>query len=189
MARMRTFLALELSAAVRDQLVALQERLAEAADDVKWVEPENLHLTLLFLGEVQDRDLPALCRAAQKAVAERPAFALNVEGAGCFPNARRPRVLWVGVGSGADEVVAVHDALEAALLDLGCYRREERQYTPHVTLGRLRGEPADDRLAGALQKLRSFRAGECPVREVRVMSSQLTTKGPTYTVLGRARLA
>lgn len=189
MARIRTFLAIGLNEAVRDQLVMLQERLAETVGDVKWVEPKNLHLTLLFLGEVQDRDLPALCRAAQKAVAELPAFALNIEGAGCFPNTRRPRVLWVGAGAGTQQVVAVHDALEAALLELGCYRREERQYTPHVTLGRLRGEQADDTLGATLQKLRSWKAGECPVREVLVMSSQLTSHGPTYTVMGRARLA
>jgi 2'-5' RNA ligase len=189
MTRVRTFLAFELDSTVRARLVALQENLARVAPDVKWVEQENMHLTLLFLGEVDERDLPGICRAAQQAVAELPAFALSVESAGCFPNPRRPRTLWVGVGAGVQEVVAVHDALEAALMELGCYRREERQYTPHVTLGRVKSEGPADKLTAALQKYQAWNAGESRAREVLIMSSLLTTSGPIYAVMGRASLA
>jgi len=189
MSRLRTFLAIELDPEVRAQLVVLQQLLAKAAPDVKWVEQENLHLTLLFLGEVDERELLAICRAAQGAVAEIPSFNLTIEHAGCFPNARRPRTLWVGVGTGAQEVIAVHDALEGPLLELGCYRREERQYTPHVTLGRVKSDRPADALAAALQKHQAWNAGESRVREVHIMSSQLTPKGPIYTIIGRAKLA
>jgi 2'-5' RNA ligase len=189
MARTRTFIAIALDDAVRARLVALQEELAQAAPDVKWTEPENLHVTLLFLGEVDDRDLPGVCRAAQAAVRATPAFSVTVEGAGCFPNPRRPRVLWVGLGPGQENVVAIHDALEAPLLDLGCYRREERQYTPHITLGRVKGERANDQLAPTLATHRAWSAGEQPVSEIHVMGSHLTPHGPEYTVIGRAKLA
>jgi 2'-5' RNA ligase len=189
MPRTRTFIAIELPQGIRDRLVALQESLATAAPDVKWVEPENLHVTLLFLGEVDDRELPAVCRAVQDAVVGHTPFTLSVEGAGCFPNPRRPRTLWVGVGQGVQEVVAVHDAIEPALLALGCYRREERKYTPHVTLGRRRGEGPADALAKALARHQTWKAGEATVSEVHVMGSQLTPKGPLYTILGRAKLA
>src|SRR3954471_5211833 len=108
MARIRTFLAIELEPQVRERLIALQGKLSRPIPDVKWVEPENLHLTLLFLGGVDERELPAVCRAAQTAVAELPGFTLSVEAASCFPNARRPRVLWAGIGTGVQEVVAVH---------------------------------------------------------------------------------
>jgi 2'-5' RNA ligase len=125
----------------------------------------------------------------QQAIADHAAFPLSVEGPGCFPNARRPRVLWVGVGLGVQEAVAVHDALEAPLLELGCYRREERRYTPHVTLGRLRGETPGDALVRALAKHQGFKAGETTVDELHVMSSELTSHGPAYAVLSRAKLS
>jgi RNA 2',3'-cyclic 3'-phosphodiesterase len=189
MPRTRTFIAIELSKPIRDRLVSLQQSLAEAAPDVKWVEPANLHVTLLFLGEVDDRELPAVCRAVQEALADQPAFAMSVAGAGCFPNPRRPRVLWVGIGQGVQEVVAVHDAMETPLLALGCYRREKRRYTPHVTLGRRRGEGPADALGRELAKHQAFQAGELSVSAIHVMASELTSAGPSYSVLSRAKLA
>lgn len=190
MARLRTFIAVDLGKAIRDRLVTLQEALARAGGtDVKWVEPENLHATLLFLGEVIDRDVPAVCRAVAEVCQELSAFPLSIETAGCFPNPRRPRVLWVGVGQGQQELCTLHDALEPPLLDLGCYRREERKYAPHITLGRVKSDRPTDKLTTALLKHAAWKGGETTVREVHVMSSELTPQGPIYTVLSRARLA
>src|SRR5438105_674437 len=100
MARLRTFIAVDLDKAIRDRTVALQETLGRASEGVRWVEPENLHVTLLFLGEVEDRDLPAVCAAVAECTARQPLFPMTVERAGCFGNPRRPRTLWVGVGEG-----------------------------------------------------------------------------------------
>lgn len=189
MARLRTFIALDLGKQLRDRTLVLQESLARSGADVKWVEGENLHLTLLFLGEVGDRELPALCRAVAECCQEHAAFTLSVETVGCFPNLRRPRTVWVGVGDGSLQVVALHDALEEKLLELGCYRREERQYTPHITLGRVkRDDSPTDELIALLVKKAAWQAGETSVREVLVMSSELMPEGPIYTVLSRARL-
>jgi 2'-5' RNA ligase len=195
MARLRTFIAIDLGQAIRDRCVALQEVLGRAGADVKWVEPENLHVTLLFLGEVVDRDVPTLCQAVADGCAGQEPFVLAVEAVGCFPNPRRPRTIWVGVGAGTQEVCALHDALEPPLLALGCYRREERQYTPHITLGRVKGDRGrahaqrGEGLAAALARQAGWRAGETEVREVRVLSSELTPRGPVYTVLSRAPLS
>jgi 2'-5' RNA ligase len=188
MARLRTFLAVDLGKTLRDRCVALQEGLARASADVKWVEPDNLHVTLLFLGEVEDREVPALCRAVAEVCADHEPFPASIEGVGCFPNPRRPRVVWVGVGEGAQELVTLHDDLERPLLDLGCYRREERRYRPHITLGRVRGDRPAAQLAEALKKQANWQAGVTDVREVRVLSSELTPQGPIYTVLSRAPL-
>ncbi len=188
MPRIRTFLGIDLGEQIRERLVSLQELLALDAPDVNWVEPENLHITLLFLGEVDQKETLDICRAAQKAVKGMPAFGVSIEGAGCFPNARRPRTLWVGVGKGVQELCDVHDAIEAPLLEMGNYRRETRAYTPHVTLGRVKGERDNDALSMALTKHKTWSAGETMVNEVRVMSSKLTADGPTYNVLGRAKL-
>jgi 2'-5' RNA ligase len=188
MARVRTFIAVGLDKGVRDRTVALQEALAATGAEVKWVEPENLHVTLLFLGEVDDRDLPDVCRVVAEVAGQLAPFPMSVQGAGCFGNPRRPRTLWVGVGEGTQELVALHDALEPPLLALGCYRREDRQYTPHLTLGRAKGDRPNDGLAAALAKHAGWRCGEQPVREVLVMGSELTPKGPVYTVMGRGKL-
>jgi 2'-5' RNA ligase len=189
MARMRTFIAIDVDQTIRERCLALQDTLARQGAELKWVEKENIHLTLLFLGEVEDKTLPALCRAVAAGCAAHKAFPLSVEAVGCFPNPRRPRIVWVGVGAGAAEASALHDALEPPLLELGCYRREQRAYTPHITLGRIKGEEPTEALAAALAKQAKWRGGETMVREVRVFSSELTPRGPIYTVLSRAKLA
>jgi 2'-5' RNA ligase len=186
--RLRTFLAVDVGKAVRARLVALQESLARTGAGVKWVEPENLHVTLLFLGEVDEREVIDVCRAVAEVCGRHDRFALSVETVGCFPNPRRPRVVWAGCGVGGPELIALHDALEPPLLALGCYRREERQYTPHLTLGRVKSEGGGPALAVALQHKAGWQAGETEVREVLVMSSELTPQGPVYAVLSRAKL-
>jgi 2'-5' RNA ligase len=188
MARIRTFIAVDPGKAIRDRLVALQGTLARSGTEVKWVEPENLHVTLLFLGEVGDRQVPDICRLVAEGTGKHPAFAMSVETAGCFPNLRRPRIVWAGVGEGSQPLCAVHDDLEAPLADLG-YRREERRYTPHITLGRVKSDPATDQLSAALAQQTRWKGGEKRVTEILVMGSELTPQGPVYTVLSRAPLA
>jgi 2'-5' RNA ligase len=188
MARLRTFIAVDIGKVIRDRAVSLQEILARTGAEVKWVEPENIHVTLLFLGEVDDRTIPDVCRVVAEQAQRQPAFSMSIERVGCFPNARRPRVLWIGVGEGTQELCALHDALEPPLLDLGCYRREERQYTPHITLGRVRSERPADKLAAALSKHAGWQGGQTSVREILVMSSELRPQGPIYTVMSRAKL-
>jgi len=187
MARLRTFIAVDLGKAIRDRIVALQETLARTGTEVKWVEPENLHVTLLFLGEVDAREVPEVCRIVAEGARSQPAFPLSVETLGCFPHPRRPRVLWVGVGEGTQPLVALHDELEGPLQELG-YRREERRYTPHITLGRVKSDRPTDQLSAALAKHAGWKGGETTVQEVQVMSSELTPQGPVYTVLSRAAL-
>src|SRR5947199_4392979 len=118
MGRLRTCIAVDVSPFTRDRLVGLQETLAAAAGTrVKWVEPENLHVTLLFLGEVDEREVPAVCRVVAEQTQQHPVFPMSIEKVGCFPNPRRPRVLWIGVGAGTQEICALHDALEPPLLE------------------------------------------------------------------------
>ncbi len=189
MARIRTFIAVDLDKTIRDRTVALQEALARSGTEVKWVEPENLHVTLLFLGEVDDREVPAVCRVVGEQVQQHALFPMSVEKAGCYPNPRRPRVLWVGVGQGTQELCTLHDALEPPLLELGCYRREDRQYTPHITLGRVKSDRSTQQLSAALAKHAGWTCGETTVREVLVLSSTLRPDGPEYAVLSRAKLS
>lgn len=188
MARIRTFIAVDPGTAIKDRLVSLQKSLAETAAEVKWVEPDNLHFTLLFLGEVDERDVTDVCKAVHEAARSEPSFSAVVAGVSCFGSPRRPRTIWVGLKQGAHEMIALHDALETPLLELGCYRRENRAFTPHLTLGRVRGERPMPQLAAALHGRQTWKAGETSVDEVLVMSSQLKPAGPVYAVLSRCKL-
>jgi 2'-5' RNA ligase len=188
MSRLRTFLALDLGPALRQRCLDLQTALAREVDGVRWVEPENLHVTLLFLGEVDEREIAEVCRAATRVGMATAAFTLELRGVGCFPHPRRPRVVWAGLAAGRAETVALHDALELELLELGCYRREERQYTPHVTLGRVKGERAVASLAPQMDRHAGWSGGAVAVRELLILSSELGRDGSRYTVLGRAAL-
>src|SRR5262245_299731 len=117
--KLRTFIALPLEDAVRRRVVSLQEEFGESQVDVKWVEPENLHVTLLFLGEIDAREVLDICKTVRASAATMSPFSIEVAGVGCFPNPRRPRTVWIGVGEGRAQVVRLHDAIEDGLLRLG----------------------------------------------------------------------
>jgi 2'-5' RNA ligase len=184
----RTFVAVEISAAVRARAGELIRTLAAAGADVKWVDPPNLHLTLQFLDEVPVTEIPRVCEAVVRGAAAVAPFELEVRGAGAFPNVGRPKTVWLGTGPGQQQMIALHDAVEAALCKLG-FRKEHRRFEPHLTLGRVRsGGPAVAALAELLRGQADFQAGSCHVAEVVVFSSELQPAGPLYAPLGRAPL-
>ncbi|MFL5340787.1 MAG: RNA 2',3'-cyclic phosphodiesterase [Gemmataceae bacterium] len=185
---MRTFIAVPLDDAVRRRAVALQGQLGQGGASVKWVEPENLHVTLLFLGEVDARATLDVCRAVQAVTSAVPPFPLEFSVLGGFPNLRRPRTLWIGIGEGMAELVSLHDALENALLELGCYRREDRAFTPHLTLGRTKTDDVNDAMRTTLNKHATWQGGQQLVREIQVLSSEFSGDTPVYTILSRCPL-
>ena len=188
MARIRTFIAVDLAEGVRNRLTALQEQLGRSAGGVKWTQAENLHLTLLFLGDVEELEVVSICRVVQQRAQKHSPFTIDVSGLGAFPNLRRPKILWVGISEGVPELRALHADLEDGLLDLGCYRREEREYTPHLTLGRLSHDDRADEWGPILSKHADWEGGTTPVDEVLVMASEMRRGGPEYSVLGRGSL-
>ncbi|HEY1192145.1 MAG TPA: RNA 2',3'-cyclic phosphodiesterase [Gemmata sp.] len=188
MGRTRTFIGIDIGDAIRGSAVALQKELTKAGAAVKWVTPESMHITLLFLGDVDDRELHAVCKGVKAAVAGEPAFSLRVSGVGAFPNARHPKVVWGGVTDGAEPLQRMHLALEEEMLELGCYRTEERGYTPHLTLGRLTTAADTFALATELPKRATWQGGRVTVEEVLVYNSEMDRDGPVYTVIGRAPL-
>jgi 2'-5' RNA ligase len=189
MAKIRTFIAVEATDAVHAAAMSVIDRLQSAADNVKWVEPDNLHWTLQFLGDVDDVDLHQVCKQTALAAAEHEAFSLSAVGVGAFPSPARPRTLWLGAGSGSDELIALQESIEQRLAPLG-FRGEHRQFVPHLTIGRVgRGSHGGDLLAERLEKLTDFAGGEMPVDRVTVFSSELERHGPVYHVMAQADLA
>lgn len=180
----RTFIALEMPSEVRSRAARLQKALAQSGAAVRWVAQENIHLTLKFLGEIEDVQIPAVCHAVQQVAAATESFELEVSRVGAFPSADRPRTLWVGIDGGAEELVTMHGELDAALAKLG-HRPDERRFSPHVTIGRLRNSRDARRLATALAQKMDWQGATVQVDEIVVMASELTPRGPHYTVMGR----
>jgi 2'-5' RNA ligase len=185
---LRTFVAVEITQSIRARAGELIAALAGTTAEVKWVEPHNLHLTLKFLGDVHQQEIVQVCRAMARGAAEVKPFELDVRGAGAFPNAARPRTVWLGAGNGASPMVMLHDCVEAALAKLG-YREEHRRFQSHLTIGRVRGAGAGiAELGTLLQQHAAFPAGRMTVGKVTLFASTLTSDGPIYEVLGTAPL-
>lgn len=189
MPSIRTFIAVELADAVRRQAAHLTARLSQANVKVKWVPPENMHLTLKFLGDVPQEQTARVCQAVKEAVQDIPAFNAECVGAGAFPNPARPRTVWLGVRAGAEQLGRLHTAIDKRLAGLS-FSREGRKYRPHLTIGRVRGGgQGTGELADLLRANADFVAGISPIGEVDTFASELTPQRSIYTVLGRAPLA
>jgi 2'-5' RNA ligase len=184
----RLFVAIDLSDDTRRAIATEQKRLAAALRDMKavrWVQPAQMHVTLVFLGEVEDARTPSVVEAAGRAV-EMPAFDPTFEGVGVFPPRGAPRALWVGVGAGSAELITLRQEI-AERLALPGVELEDRPFRPHLTLGRWRTSRSSDRR----RTMAVARPG--PIARVHVecatlYQSRLLAAGPTYTVLARANL-
>ncbi len=188
MAKTRTFIALPVSDQVRKRAAHLIDRLSVTATKISWVAPDNLHLTLKFLGDQSDHELAGVCRAVQQVAQGTDPLEFRCHGAGAFPRPERPRTLWIGVDQGADALREFQQRLEDELAEQGL-PRERRQYRPHLTVGRVRsgGAPMEE-LGQLVARQADFRVGQVEADEVFVMASQLRRGGSAYEVLSRARL-
>lgn len=191
--QIRTFIAIELDETLRRALGDVQARLKRerAAHYVRWVAPENIHLTLKFLGVVAAEKIPAVQQAVADACADIPPFTLSLDGVGVFPNTRRPNVIWVGVGGQIEIAARLAQRIDDACAALG-FAREARPFSPHLTLGRVRrdtstsgrqliGEMVDNAKVGEL--------GQFRVDRISVMKSEPSPGGSVYTRLGVVNLS
>jgi 2'-5' RNA ligase len=180
MRTIRAFIAVTLP----EDLAAYLGNIAAALDDslpsrvVRWVRPELMHITLRFLGDTESDHLPAVYAAMEKATADIPAFAMTLTELGCFPNARRPRVIWAGLQDNSGHMATLHAALDAALAPLG-WEPETKPFRPHLTLGRVKGNPRD---LADLPWGRSLEPRVLSVGALRLIESQLRPSGPVYTI-------
>lgn len=188
MSKIRAFIAVETPGEIQAQALQLIRELSVSPATVKWVEPDAMHWSLKFLGEIELTDVAEVCKAVIAAAASFAPFDVESHGAGAFPNLANPKTLWMGIRSGAEAMTALQQAIENRLTPLG-FREEARRFQPHLTLGRVRSNPPGNmRLGQLVRRFQDFDGGLSTVYEVLVMSSELTQSGPVYEALGRARL-
>jgi RNA 2',3'-cyclic 3'-phosphodiesterase len=188
----RLFVALEPPEPVRRRLAALAVELrraaGRAAEEIRWVPAENVHLTLQFLGAVPEERLPAVEEAVRAAAAAARPLSLEVRGAGGFPNARRPRVVWTGIGGDVAGLSALVADLGRRLAPLG-FPPEGRPFSAHLTLGRAREGRGAPGIAGALASASAAAGAPWRAAEVVLFESHLSPKGPRYDALLHAPLS
>ncbi|MEM3365581.1 MAG: RNA 2',3'-cyclic phosphodiesterase [Candidatus Methanomethyliaceae archaeon] len=185
MERVRAFLAIDITEEVRQKIAEFEREIDLVGADIKLVEVENLHVTMKFLGEVDSGILEKVYDVMKMVKGE--SFAMNVEGVGVFPNWRMFRVVWVGIGEGGDRITKIQRELDAGLAKLGFER--ERDFVPHITVGRVRTPRNRDRLLQLLEKYKNHQFGRCKVEKLVLKKSTLTPKGPIYSNLREVDLA
>lgn len=184
---MRTFIAIDLSPEIKNRLTAAVKQLKPLATGIKWVAPENYHLTLKFLGEVAEPRVEVIKAVLDELVGKYQKFSLVARGTGSFPPGQsRMRVIWVGLEAGP-ELLSIQAELEEALSRQG-FEREERPFSPHLTIGRAREPQKQDRLKAELDRLGQQEFGAMEVKEIELFQSILRPEGPEYRIISRHHL-
>jgi 2'-5' RNA ligase len=177
----RVFLSFEPPKEIRTALATFQSGLRRALPGLGWVDPALFHSTITFLGELEAATLAALVPEIASIARAHPAFDITYEGVGVFPDLRTPSVLWVGCVPAGGELAGLKSALDAAALRRGI-AVEERPFRPHLTLARFRPGSVPVHLTPTLESL-TFEPRRTSITGIRVMKSDLSTRGPAYTVL------
>ena len=185
----RTFIAFSIPDIQRTRLGRLQGLIAPEIPNARWVTPEMFHVTLAFLGDVPDVDLNSLCRAVAEGCKGFKPFTVNLQSLGAFPDPTRPRVAWVGLtGPGIEELGRLQHSIVEAVSEAGYFPEDDR-FSPHLTLGRIKGKKGDDLdITPLVAHYRSWSAGNFTVSGIVTFSSTLTPEGPAYMTLATAPL-
>jgi 2'-5' RNA ligase len=188
----RAFIAADLPAESKRALRGLQDRLkAGGRANVKWVDPDSIHLTLKFLGNIDTGMIGRIVAVMAGAVLDVKPFPLELKDLGVFPNPNRVRVVWVGMGGEVEKLAVIQKRIETGLVPLG-FAAEARPFAPHFTLGRVREQasPEERRRLGQLVAGTPFEGGgRFNVDAVHLMKSQLTREGPIYTRINSIQLS
>ena len=180
---MRAFIAIELTQEIKDVLGRLQAKLKTVGADVKWVEPKNIHLTLKFLGEIDEQTQNLITDKLEEISNAQKEFVISISSCGAFPNTNSPRVIWAGIEQGDQEIRTIANSIETQLESMGI-PKETREFSSHITLGRARSSQNRQELAKTLSQLiLKPLKGQFPASKITLFKSTLTPHGPIYEVL------
>ena len=184
----RLFIAIDISVQARQLAAAHAEELKRSHPDsrVSWTKPGNLHLTLKFLGDVEEERIADVIDSLRRVTVGTPSFRLEISGAGVFPSARKPKVLWLGVHDTSGQLRRIAKVIDEDLNGLG-FPREDREFSPHLTIGRIRDSRNGREVAEAHSKY-TFEPVKFAVAGLVLYSSKLSSSGSEYTPIARFKL-
>jgi len=183
----RSFIAIPCPKQIQDVATEIQKELKTTLADVKWVSSEQIHLTLKFLGDVQTDKIDSIMALLQEQLIRFSSFEVELNAVGTFPNAHHPKILWLGLTDPQKTISAMVEILEDKLSSLG-FKKETREFHPHMTIGRLRSNKNVRVLSEKLKKISIPLGIKQLVNEVVLFQSTLTSQGPIYTPLGGVKL-
>ncbi len=180
---MRTFIAIEIPENIQYIVGEYIESVRELIPHVKWVKPENLHLTIKFLGEITESDLKRVNECITRTSAEYEPFVMGLSDIGFFPRREKPKVLWLGADGGEDILLGLFHDMEHCLEEIG-FDRETRTFSPHLTIGRVRRYVETN----VPEQLPEFKTTSFGVKSIAVIKSTLTPSGPIYEKIFESNL-
>lgn len=179
----RAFLAVEIPHHIKSGIRDIQKRLAPRIQDIRWVRPEGIHLTLKFFGNISEEDIPCISRIVEGKTANIIPITLRVHAIGVFPQPDRPRVLWMGLNGDTDRLSTLQSDIESALLECGC-QRENRRFTPHLTLGRVKSQKKMfTETRDIMDERAKYGVGQFEARGLTLFKSELKPEGALYSKL------
>ena len=185
---MRAFFAIELPGTVKAPLVSIRDRLRRSGAKASWVHPDNMHLTLRFLGDVTQESADQITEILRASLQACAPITLAVRGVGAFPNLKRPSVVWAGLEVLSGDLVTMQSLIEDVSRTIGL-PKEEKAFHPHVTLGRIKDSRQLGSLLEDIAAMKDFDGGDFTAVHVSLFSSELTPSGPVYRLLQEFPLA
>lgn len=184
----RAFIAIKISAEIQAKLGEVQTKLKQADAQISWVQPEGIHLTLQFLGNIEEDRIPQIVEQMQASVQKVSPFQLQIGYAGAFPNLMYPRVIWVGVTDDeANSLKTLQEDLNARLVKMG-FEQEEGRFKPHLTLGRVKSQKNKSKLLRAVEGIANIWLGDIAVDAIYLIKSDLKPTGAEYTDLTEVKI-
>jgi len=181
----RSFLAFEIPEEIKKTVSFIYEGLkASSLEGVRWVKQENIHLTVVFMGNINEKDIDAIGRAVEKTCNKYAPFRIKAKGAGVFSSLRNARVLWIGVEGDIERMTYFRESLQKKLKAFGIKREDNKRFSPHLTVGRFKkGFNQPDKLREVIERFKDVLSPEAVLNELALFKSELRPDGAVYTKL------
>ena len=175
----RGFLAIDIGS--NQNIIKLENEIKKTKANIKLVEPENIHITIKFLGDTDEQLIDEIENIIKKSVEKIKPFNISLKSIGVFPNTNYIKIIWIGIESGP-EISTITDNINEKLIDLG-FKKENRGFSPHLTIGRVKSVKNKDKILGIISNYKDFEFAKITVDSIKLKKSVLTEKGPIYTTL------
>ena len=184
MQKFRGFIAIDIKSFPK--LLEFEREIKNTGANVKLVEPENIHLTLKFLGDSDESLIDSIEEIMNDSVEDTQPFEINLKGAGVFPNERYIKVIWIGIQDG-EQIAPIAKKIDEKVSKLG-FEKEKRRFSSHLTIGRVKTAKNKDKLLQIIEKYRDVQFAKIKINFIKLKKSELTPKGPIYTTLKEIKI-